>query len=219
MVVAAVLARSPLIMIVVHHLQNSRSQRILWLLEELGLPYQVKTYKRLKTMAAPAEMKRVHPLGKSPIIEDEGIVIAETGAIIEYLVEKAGGQLGPPADAGDARRYRFFLHYAEGSVMTALLMRMVIGMIPLLGRAGKRMLQPMVDTHLNYIEGELAARPWFAGRALTAADTMMSFPLEFAAKRADGLRGHPATAAWLDAIHARPAYRAALERGGPYMFA
>jgi len=205
--------------IVVHHLENSRSQRILWLLEELGLPYEVKVYKRLKTMAAPAEMKRVHPLGKSPIIEDDGIAIAETGAIIEYLVEKAGGKLGPPANADDARRYRFFLHYAEGSVMTALLMRMVIGMIPLLGRAGKKMLQPMIDTHLNYIEAELAARPWFAAQDFTAADPMMSFPLEFAASRADGLRGRPATAAWLEKIHARPAYRAALERGGPYLFA
>jgi glutathione S-transferase len=206
-------------MIVVHHLENSRSQRILWLLEELGLPYDVKAYKRLKTLAAPPEMKRIHPLGKSPIIEDEGIVVAETGAIIEYLVEKAGGKLGAPADASAARRYRFYLHYAEGSVMTALLMRMVIGMIPLLGRAGKKLLQPMIDTHLNFIEAELAAAPWFAGETFTAADTMMSFPLEFAASKADGLRGRPVTAAWLDKIHARPAYRAALERGGPYMFA
>jgi glutathione S-transferase len=206
-------------MILVHHLENSRSQRILWLLEELGLPYEVKVYKRLKTMAAPAEMKRIHPLGKSPIIEDDGIVVAETGAIIEYLVEKAGGKLGAPADAADARRYGFFLHYAEGSVMTALLMRMVIGMIPLLGRAGKKMFQPMIDTHLNYIESELAASPWFVGEAFSAADTMMSFPLEFAASKADGLRGHPATAAWLDKIHSRPAYRAALQRGGPYIFA
>jgi glutathione S-transferase len=170
-------------------------------------------------MAAPPEMKRIHPLGKSPIIEDDGIVVAETGAIIEYLVEKAGGKLGPPADAGEARRYRFFLHYAEGSVMTALLMRMVIGMIPLFGRVGKKMLQPMIDTHLNYMEAELAARPWFAGQDLTAADAMMSFPLEFAANRADGLRGRPATAAWLDKVHSRPAYRTALQRGGPYMFA
>ena len=206
-------------MIVVHHLENSRSQRVLWLLEELGLPYEVKHYKRTKIMAAPPEMKRIHPLGKSPIIEDDGVVIAETGAIIEYLVEKAGGELGPPADASGARRYRFFLHYAEGSVMTALLMRMVIGMVPLLGWAGKKMFQPMIDTHLDYVESELAARPWFAGGTFTAADTIMSFPLEFAASRADGLRGRPATAAWLDIIHERPAYRAALQRGGPYMFA
>jgi glutathione S-transferase len=206
-------------MIVVHHLENSRSQRILWLLEELGLPYEITRYKRSRIMAAPPEMKRIHPLGKSPIIEDDGIVVAETGAIVEYLVEKAGGRLGPPSDAAQARRYRFFLHYAEGSVMTALLMRMVVGMIPLLGRAGKKMFQPMIDTHLNYIEAELAAWPWFAGRTFTAADTMMSFPLEFAAGRADGLRGRPATAAWLDTIHSRPAYRAALERGGPYAFA
>ena len=206
-------------MIVVHHLENSRSQRILWLLEELELPYDVVTYKRSKMMAAPGEMKRIHPLGKSPIIVDDEIVIAETGAIIEYLVEKAGGRLGPPSDAAEARRYLFFLHYAEGSVMTALLMRIVIGMIPLLGRAGKKMFQPMIDTHLNYVEAELATRPWFAGQTFTAADTMMSFPLEFAASKADGLRGHPATAAWLEKIHSRAAYRAALERGGPYVFA
>src|ERR1700722_8717735 len=207
------------IVIIVHHLENSRSQRILWLLEELGLPYEITSYKRNKMMAAPPQMKRIHPLGKSPIIEDDGVVVAETGAIIEYLVEKAGRALGPPADGGEARRYRFFLHYAEGSVMTALLMRMVIGMVPLLGRAGKKMLQPMIDTHLDYIEAQLAARPWFAGEDFSAADAMMSFPLEFAASRADGLRGRPATAAWLDKIHSRPAYRTALERCGPYMFA
>jgi glutathione S-transferase len=206
-------------MIVVHHLDNSRSQRILWLLEELGLPYEVIAYKRGKMLAAPPEMRRIHPLGKSPIIEDNGIVVAETGAIIEYLVEKAGGRLGPPAEPTDARRYRYFLHYAEGSAMSVLLMRMVVGMVPLLGRAAKKMLQPLVDTHLDYIETELAARPWFAGQTFTAADTMMSFPLEFAAAKADGLRGHPATAAWLDKIHSRPAYRKALERGGPYDFA
>jgi glutathione S-transferase len=206
-------------MIVVHHLENSRSQRVLWLLEELALPYEVTVYRRGKLMAAPPEMKRIHPLGKSPIIEDEGIVIAETGAIIEYLVEKAGGRLGPPADAAQTRRYRFFLHYGEGSVMTALLMRMVVGMIPVLGRAGKKMLQPLVDTHLNYIEAELTALPWFAGQSFTAADTMMSFPLELAASKADGLRGRPATAAWLDKIHSRPGYRTALEHGGPYDFA
>jgi glutathione S-transferase len=206
-------------MIVVHHLENSRSQRVLWLLEELGLPYQITPYKRGKLLAAPPEMKRIHPLGKSPIIEDDGIVVVETGAIIEYLVEKAGGRLGPPADAADARRYRFFLHYAEGSVMTALLMRMVVGMIPLLGRAGKKMLQPLVDTHLDYIETELVAWPWFAGQTFTAADTMMSFPLELAANKAEGLRGRPATSAWLNKIHSRPAYRKSLERGGPYDFA
>ncbi len=203
-------------MIVVHHLENSRSQRILWLLEELGLPYEVVRYKRSRILAAPPQMKRVHPLGKSPIIEDDGIVIAETGAIIEYLVEKAGGKLGAPADAADARRYRFYMHYAEGSVMTNLLMWMMAGVIPVLGR---RLLQPMTSVHFKYIESELALRPWFAGADLSAADTMMSFPLEFAATKMNGLRAYPATAAWLAKIHARPAYRAALARGGPYNFA
>ena len=206
-------------MIIVHHLENSRSQRILWLLEELGLPYEVRRYKRTRMMLAPPEMKRIHPLGKSPIIVDDGIVVAETGAIIEYLVEKAGGKLGAPPEAAEARRYRFFLHYAEGSLMTALLMRFLIGMIPVLGWAGKKLIKPLTDTHLDYVEGELAAQPWFAGHAFTAADTMMSFPLEFAASRAKGCAGRPAMAAWLEKIHARPAYRAALERGGPYDFA
>jgi glutathione S-transferase len=205
-------------MIVVHHLENSRSQRILWLLEELDMPYEVIAYRRGRMLSAPPEMKRIHPLGKSPIIDDDGIVVAETGAIVEYLVAKANGRLGPPAQAVEARRYRYFLHYAEGSVMTVLLMRMVAGMVPLLGRVGQKMLRPLVDTHLDYIESELAQRPWFAGQSFTAADTMMSFPLEFAASKADGLRGRPATQTWLDEIHARPAYRKSLERGGPYAF-
>jgi glutathione S-transferase len=203
-------------MIIVHHLENSRSQRILWLLEELGLPYEVKRYKRTRMMLAPPEMKRIHPLGKSPILEDDGIVVAETGAIIEYLVEKAGGKLGA---AAEARRYRFFLHYTEGSLMTALLMRYLMGMIPVLGLAGKKLLKPLIDTHLDFVESELVAQQWFAGHEFTAADTMMSFPLEFAARKAKALPGRPAMAAWLEKIHARPAYRAALERGGPYDFA
>ena len=206
--------------IIVHHLENSRSQRILWLLEELGMPYEVRRYARLRTLAAPPELKRIHPLGKSPIIEDESRVIAETGAIIEYLVEKAGGRLGRPnANLEEALRYRFFLHYAEGSVMTALLMLMVVGMVPLLGRPAKKMLSPLTATHLDYIESELAQRPWFAGESFTAADVMMSFPLEFAAERAHGLSNRPATTAWLSKIHARPAYQTALRTGGPYIFA
>lgn len=206
-------------MITVHHLENSRSQRILWLLDELGLPYEVRRYAREKTMAAPPELKKVHPLGKSPVIDDDGTVIAETGAIVEYLVEKAGGRLGPPSDRADLLRYRFFLHYAEGSVMPALVMMLVLGRIPLLGKRAQKFIRPMVDAHLNYIESELAARPWFAGDDFTAADIMMSFPLEFAQSRANGLQGRPKTAEWLRKIQARPAYQAALAAGGPYAFA
>ncbi|GAA4018239.1 glutathione S-transferase [Sphingomonas swuensis] len=206
--------------IIVHHLENSRSQRVLWLLEELGLPYEVRRYERDRvTMLAPPELRRVHPLGKSPVIEDDGMAIAETGAIIEYLVEKGGGRLGAPADRPGALRYRQFLHYAEGSLMPPLLVKLVLARIPLLGKAAQRKFQPMIDVHLNYIEAELASRPWFAGGEMTAADVMMSFPLEAAASRAQAREGRPHLADWLDRIHARPAYQAALAAGGPYAYA
>jgi len=207
-------------MITVHHLENSRSQRILWLLEELGLAYEVRRYERNKaTMLAPPELKRIHPLGKSPVIDDDGLVVAETGAIVEYLVTRADGRLGPPANRDDALAWRFWLHYAEGSMMPPLFAMLVAGRIPLFGRRVLQRLQPMMDTHLDYIESVLASRRWFAGSELTAADIAMSFPLEAARARA-GLDGRrPATIAWLDAIHARPAYRAALAKGGPYAYA
>ena len=207
-------------MIVVHHLENSRSQRILWMLEELGLPYTVKRYERNKqTMLAPPELARVHPLGKSPVIEDEGQVVAETGAIVEYLVEKADGRLGPPAHRDAALRYRFWLHYAEGSLMPPLLVKLILGRIPLLGKRIAGRIQPMIDRHLDYVESQLAQRPWFAGDEMTAADIMMSFPLEAARSRGGLDAGRPATIAWLDKVHARPAYQAALAKGGPYAYA
>ena len=207
-------------MIVVHHLENSRSQRILWMLEELGLPYTVKRYERNKqTMLAPPELARVHPLGKSPVIEDEGQVLAETGAIVEYLVEKADGRLGPPAHREAALRYRFWLHYAEGSLMPPLLVKLILGRIPLLGKRIAGRIQPMIDRHLDYVESQLAQRLWFAGDEMTAADIMMSFPLEAARSRGGLDAGRPATIAWLDKVHARPAYRVALSKGGPYAYA
>jgi glutathione S-transferase len=212
--------------IIVHHLENSRSQRVLWLLEELGMPYEVRRYRRDKlTMLAPPELKRVHPLGKSPVIEDAAsaggnrVTVAETGAIVEYLVEKGDGRLGPPAKRDDVLRYRFFLHYAEGSVMPPLLVKLVLGKVPLLGKVAMKRIQPMIDVHLDYIEAELASRRWFAGDQFTAADVMMSFPLEAARSRGGLDESRPATIAWLDRIHARPAYRAALANGGPYAFA
>lgn len=209
--------------IVVHHLENSRSQRVLWMLEELGLPYEVKRYERNKaTMLAPPELKRVHPLGKSPVIEDTsdgGRVIAETGAIVEYLVDKADGRLGAPASRDGALRYRTWLHYAEGSLMPPLLVKLVLARVPLFGGRAQKRIQPMIDVHLDYVESELAQRPWFAGDELTAADVMMSFPLEAARSRGglDGSRPH--TIAWLEKVHARPAYQAALRAGGPYAYA
>jgi glutathione S-transferase len=207
-------------MITVHHLENSRSQRVLWLLEELGLPYAVKRYERNKaTMLAPPELKRVHPLGKSPVIEDDGQVVAETGAIVEYLVAKADGRLGPPAHRADALRWRHFLHYAEGSLMPPLFTKLVLSRVPLLGKVAQKKFQPMIDVHLDYVEAELAQRPWFAGQDFTAADVMMSFPLEAAVTRAAATEGRPHIAAWIDKVHARPAYQAALKAGGPYAYA
>ena len=207
-------------MIIVHHLENSRSQRVLWMLEELGLPYEVRRYARdPKTMLAPAELRAVHPLGKSPILEDQGRILVETGAIVEYLVEKGEGRLGPPANRDAVLRYRHFLHYAEGSLMPVLFTKLVLGRVPMFGKTAQKKFQPMIDVHLDYVEAELASRPWFAGSDITAADVMMSFPLEAAVIRADAAKGRPHIAAWLNTIHARPAYRAALERGGPYAYA
>lgn len=207
--------------ITVHHLENSRSQRILWLLEELELPYTIKRYERNKaTMLAPPELKAVHPLGKSPVIEDDGLVIAETGAIVEYLVAKADGCFGAGAHRDSLLRYRFFLHYAEGSAMPPLLLKLVLSRVPLFGKSAMKRIQPMIDNHLDYIEAELAQRPWFAGDEISAADVMMSFPIEAANSRAGLDNGkRPATIAWLAKVHARPAYQTALAKGGPYAYA
>lgn len=206
--------------IIVHHLENSRSQRILWMLEELELPYEVKRYERnAKTMLAPPELRQVHPLGKSPVIQDGDTVVAETGAIAEYLVEKADGRLGPPPHRDAILKYRFFLHYAEGSLMPPLLVKLVLSRVPVFGKAAQKRIQPMIDNHLNFVERELAGRNWFVGDDLTAADVMMSFPLEAARNRAGLDASRPNTTAWLDRMHARPAYQRALERGGPYAYA
>ncbi len=207
-------------MITVHHLEHSRSQRVLWLLEELGFPYEVVHYKRnRKTMLAPPELRRIHPLGKSPVIQDGATVVAETGAIVEYLVEKADGRLGAPLTREGHLLYRYFLHYAEGSLMPPLLLKLVLGRVPLFGKGAQKRVQPMIDTHLDFVESELAMHAWFAGDEFTAADVMMSFPLEAAVQRAGATKGRPRIAAWLEAIHERPAYQAALAAGGPYRYA
>ncbi|WDF72170.1 glutathione S-transferase family protein [Novosphingobium sp. KACC 22771] len=205
-------------MTILHHLNNSRSQRILWMLEELELPYEVKRYQRdAKTMLAPAALRAVHPLGKSPVLEDDGHIIVESAAIAEYLAEKTG-RLGAPSARGDALLYRQFLHYAEGSLMPPLLVKLVLSRVPIMGRLAMARFQPMIDTHLAYVEGELARRPWFAGDAMTAADIMMSFPLEAARARAGLDERYPHALAWLEKVQARPAYRRALEVGGPYAY-
>ena len=207
-------------MILVHHLENSRSQRVLWLLEELGLDYQVKRYRRdSRTMLAPPELKRVHPLGKSPVLEDDGRIVAESGAIVEYLVEKADGRLGPPPRREAVLRYRHFLHYAEGSMMPPLFAMLVVNRLGLLGRPARATIQKMLDTHLDWLETELAGRDWFAGESFSAADIMMSFPLEAARHRAGLDDNRPNLIDWLERIHARPAYAEALKRGGSYAYA
>jgi glutathione S-transferase len=193
---------------------------VLWLLEELEMPYEVRRYERnRKTMLAPPELKRVHPLGKSPVIEDDGRVLAETGAIVEYLVEKAGGRLGPPPNRDSVLRYRHFLHYAEGSMMPPLLALLVVNRLGLLGRPARAPVQRMLDAHLDWLETELAGRAWFAGDEFTAADVMMSFPLEASRHRAGLDESRPNLIDWLERIHARPAYAAALRQGGDYAYA
>jgi glutathione S-transferase len=206
--------------IIVHHLENSRSQRILWLLEELELEYDVRRYERdKKTMLAPPELKQVHPLGKSPIVAVDDRVLIETGAIIEYLITREGETLGAPAHVEESLRYRQFLHYAEGSMMPPLLTILVINRLGILGRPARKPILAMFESHLRWLETELQDRNWFAGNSFTAADVMMSFPLEAARHRAGLDERYPNLLAWLDRIHERPAYQAALRRGGDYAYA
>lgn len=206
-------------MIILHHLNNSRSQRVLWMLEELELPYTLQTYTRDQaTLLAPDRLAQVHPLGKAPLLEVDGLVLAESGAIVEYLVERSGGRLGPPEDPAMARHYRMFLHYAEGSVMPPLLVKLVLTRVPLFGRIAIRRIQPMIDVHLDFIEAHLAQHSWFAGENMTAADIMMSFALEAAADRGGLNQSRPHSMEWLTKIHARPAYQRALAAGGPYAY-
>ncbi|MDQ3074093.1 MAG: glutathione S-transferase [Pseudomonadota bacterium] len=204
---------------VVHHLENSRSQRLLWLLEKMDLPYEVKRYARdPKTMRAPHDLKRIHPLGKSPLLEDRGTIYAESGAIIDHLVAMTG-QFGPADDQASRRRFAMFLHYAEGSLMPPLLALLVIGRLGLLGRPARKPLLAMFADHLVWLESELDTRDWFAGGEFSAADVMMSFPLEAARHRAGLDQRYPNLLAWLARIHARPAYQRALATGGPYAYA
>lgn len=219
-------------MIIVHHLNNSRSQRVLWLLEELGLPYEIKAYQRdPKTMLAPPELRKVHPLGKSPVISDGGLTLAESGAILEYLADKYGaGRLAPPPGTPERLRYTYWMHFAEGSAMPPLLLKLIFdrmksGPMPFFVRPVARAIAdralgsfvlPNIERNLDFMEGELAKGEWFAGGAFTAADIQMSFPLEAARARGGLDKKRPRLMAWLERIHARPAYLRALERGGKY---
>ena len=219
-------------MIIVHHLNNSRSQRVLWLLEELGAEYEVKRYERdLKTMRAPASLREVHPLGKSPVITENGLTIAESGAIIEYLIERhGGGELIPPAGTPERLRYTYWLHFAEGSAMTPLLLSLIFSRLPtqpmpffvrpiargLSEKVLKTFVEPQLKDQQEYMESELGKSDWFAGDAFTAADIQMSFVVEGSAARGGLGATHPRLMSWLERIHARPAYQRALEKGGPY---
>jgi glutathione S-transferase len=207
-------------MILVHHLNNSRSQRVLWLLEELGTPYEVVRYERRPNMLAPKELRRVHPLGKSPVIEDGGKKFAETGLIVEYLVEHYGHDLAPPPDDSALYwRYKYWLHYAEGSLMPPLLLKLVVGRLGLLGWPARGFVNAQLKLHLNYLEAELGTAPWFLGERFSAADIMLSFPLEAARDRAGLDQTRPRLMDFLQRIHARPAYQRALEKGGTYRYA
>ncbi|NVN85683.1 MAG: glutathione S-transferase [Rhodopseudomonas sp.] len=217
-------------MLTVHHLNNSRSQRVLWVLEELGVPYEIKRYQRLPSMFAPPELRAVHPLGKSPVITDNGNTVAESGAIIEYIIDTYGeGRLIPPPKTPERLRYTYWLHYAEGSAMSPLLLKLLFTMIPQRAPALIRplvklittpvlatLVDPQLKQHMAFWEGELAKSEWFAGGDFTAADIQMSFPLEAASARAGLDQTYPNALAWLAKIHARPAYKRALEQGGPY---
>lgn len=222
-------------MIVVHHLNNSRSQRVLWLLEELGVPYEVRRYERdRQTMLAPPELSKVHPLGKSPVVDDDGAILAESGAIIEHLAEKygrEGAKLVPPAGSPERLRYTYWLHYAEGSAMPPLLLELIFSKIEsspapffvkpitakIVRQVRRRLIDPQLANHAAFLEAELGKSTFFAGEELTGADIQMSFPVEAMVARGGASKGtHPKMCAFLARIHARPAYQRALERGGPF---
>ena len=207
-------------MIRVHHLNNSRSQRVLWLLEEIGTPYEVVRYQRdKKTMLAPRELRRAHPLGKSPVIEDGDRTFVETGLIVEYLVQRYGADLAPPSGSDSYWRYKYWLHYAEGSLMPPLLLELVINRLGLLGRPARPFVSAQLKLHLDFLEGELGKGPWFLGERFSAADVMMSFPIEAARARGGLDDRRPNLMDFLKRIHARDAYKRALEKGGAYAYA
>ena len=219
-------------MIILHHLENSRSQRVLWLLEELGLAYEIKRYARNpQTMLAPPELLKVHPLGKSPVISDAGVTVAESGAIIEYLLDTYGnGRLRPAPGTLERRQFTYWLHFAEGSAMPFLLLRLVFDKLrstpvpffikPIMkgiaGKVGASFIDPNLKRQVAFIEGELRQRRWFAGDDFSAADVQMSYPMEAAAARGSLGAEQTAIQDWLTRIHARPAYGKALTAGGPY---
>ncbi len=219
-------------MITVHHLNNSRSQRVLWLLEELGLPYEIKRYERHpKTFLAPLELRKIHPLGKSPVLTDNDVTVAESGAITEYLINRYGqGKLRPAAGTAEELKYQYWLHYAEGSAMPAFILGLIFSMIekqpvpffikPIIRKIcqqiNKQVVFPQINLHTSFMESELSKTPWFAGHEFTAADILMSFPVQAASTQADFISSKPKMNAFLSKIQSRPAYVRALQKGGPF---
>ncbi|MGI9235647.1 MAG: glutathione S-transferase [Woeseiaceae bacterium] len=219
-------------MLVVHHLENSRSQRILWLLEELGLEYEIKRYGRDKqTSLAPPELKEVHSLGKAPVIVDNGVTVAESGAIIEYLVHTYDdGRLHPASGTPAWRTYTYWMHYAEGTFMPLMIISLILGRIEtapvpffvkpiakaIAGKVRANYLDANVKNNLTFMEQTLSESTWFCGDSFSAADVQMSFALEAAEVRTDLATAYPHLAGFLKTLRARPAYKAALDRGGHY---
>ena len=222
-------------MITVHHLNNSRSQRVLWMLEELEVPYEIQRYQRdPKTSLAPESLRKIHPLGKSPVITDGDLVVAESGAIIEYLAHTYGKDTMLPAGDGQAwLDYTYWMHYAEGSLMPPLVMRVVFEKVKtspmpffirpvakgIVDKTKQIFIGPMIDTHLDFVESHLAENTWFLGDNLSAADIQMSFPLEASVARGIVGKNRPNITAWVERVHGRPAYQKGLEQGGKYDFA
>lgn len=228
-------------MIVVHHLEASRSQRVLWLLEELGTPYEIRLYQRdPRTRLAPPELRHIHPLGKSPVISDGDLVLAESGAILEYLAETYGPQAGgdlsrllPAPGYPEYRQMRFWMHYAEGSLMNWLVMKLVFMTIPrqrmpffvrpiarqLCAKVEAKLIDPNLKSAMEFIDAHLAQNSWFAGEHLSLADFQMSFPVAALLSRSEAAQHCPHIAAWLRKVEARPAWQHALEKGGPLLMA
>jgi glutathione S-transferase len=203
-------------MIEVHHLNKSRSHRVIWLLEELEVPYELVRYERLPSMMAPPELRAIHPLGKSPVIRDGDLVLAESGAILEYLIERYGhGRLVPERGSPEWLRYIYFMHYAEGSLMPQLFLKLVIARLSVLGLPARGFVNRNIRTHLEFLEGELADRPYFAGEKFTAADIQMSYPLVAAMTRGGG-EHYPRLVEYVARLRERPGLARAIEKAGPF---
>lgn len=225
-------------MITLHHLEHSRSQRIIWLLEELGLPFEIKLYKRdPKTYLAPKELFDVHPLGKSPVVTDGDVTVAESAAIVEYLIDKAGGKFRPKAGTDAALQFTYWMHFAEGTMMPPLVMTLVFNKIenapvpfflkPIVlpiargisAQVKNSFINPNLNRQFQFIDKHLSKNEWFCGDELSGADFMMIFPLEAAASRSSDIENMPNIKKYVAKVHALPAYKKALEKGGPYDYA